>query len=49
MDNNNNITFNKDNMNINKRYQHENNINKKKYKKTNKNDIILTIVNMKSN
>ena len=29
MDNNNNITFNKGNMNINKRYQHENNINKK--------------------
>ena len=30
MNNNNNITFNKGNMNINKRKQHENNINKKK-------------------
>ena len=30
MNNNNNITFNKGNMNINERYQHENNINKKK-------------------
>ena len=32
MDNHNNITFNKSNMNINKRYQHENNINKRNNK-----------------